>query len=226
MKYLSDLIKKNRQWASNIKSNNPSFFKELSASQNPRYLWIGCADSRIAENEILGASLGDIFVHRNIANVIVQTDLNLLSVVQYAVEVLQIQDILVCGHSNCGGIKAAMSKNSYGIIDNWLKHIQNIHHKYERFLESSCIKIYEEKRGGDIDFNQEKYNLMCKINVVEQVINLAKTTVIQNAWEKGEILTIHGCIYELSSGLLNQLASGISSNNEVKHFYNAALAGI
>ena len=202
MQILKNLFDQNKEWASKIKESKPDFFKQLSKKHNPQYLWIGCSDSRVPANEIVGMLPGDMFVHRNIANVVVHTDLNCLSVIQYAVEVLKVKHIIVCGHYGCGGIKSAMEGRDHGLIDNWLRHIKDIH----RFHQDKIDKVEDE---------QEKINLMCELNVIEQVANICHTTIVQNAWKTGQDLAIHGWIYDIEDGLLRDMNVCISNLEEI-----------
>lgn len=222
MKYLTKLMKQNRQWVEDTNKKIPGFFKKLSKQQNPEYLWIGCSDSRVPANEILGLFPGDVFVHRNVANLVVHSDLNLLSVLQYAVDILKVKHIIVCGHYGCGGIKAATSNESHGLIDNWLRHVQDVHDKHKELLNS----FDHEKCDKELhltECQQQKHAVMCELNAAEQVINVAKTTVIQDAWKRGQNVMVHGCVYALSNGLLQQIAFGIGSNDEIETFYDEAL---
>jgi len=191
-KNLDFLIKKNRSWAERIKDYNPKFFTELSEQQKPDYLWIGCADSRVPANQIIDLPPGEVFVHRNIANMIVHSDLNCLSVIQYAVEILKVKHIIVCGHYGCGGVKASMSDENHGLIDNWLQHIKDVHRLHQE--ELAVVKDEEEK-----------FNLLCELNVIEQVANVCNSTIVKNAWERGEELSVHGWIYSIQNGLLQDL---------------------
>ena len=184
-------------WASEIKEKNPNFFTELSKQQAPDYLWIGCSDSRVPANQIVNLPPGEIFVHRNIANIVVHTDLNCLSVIQYAVEVLEVKHIVVCGHYGCGGIKASMEETEHGLIDNWLRHIQDV----SRF---NADKLDGKEYGEQLD-------LLCELNVVEQVINVCNTTIVQNAWKNGVELSVHGWIYSIENGILKDLDTCINS---------------
>jgi carbonic anhydrase len=184
-------------WASKIKEENPDFFTELSKQQAPDYLWIGCSDSRVPANQIVNLPPGEIFVHRNIANIVVHTDLNCLSVIQYAVEVLEVKHIVVCGHYGCGGIKASMEETEHGLIDNWLRHIQDV----SRF---NADKLDGKEYGEQLD-------LLCELNVVEQVINVCNTTIVQNAWKNDVELSVHGWIYSIENGILKDLDTCINS---------------
>lgn len=203
MANLDELLKGNKAWAEKVKKEDPAFFENLAKGQNPKYLWIGCSDSRVPASEILGLSAGDVFVHRNIANVVVHTDLNALSVIQYAVQVLKVEQVIVCGHYGCGGIKAALENKEHGLIDNWLRHIKDVYRVYQDRLS--------EEKGM-----QNKENLMCELNVIEQVLNVCHTTIIQNAWKAGSKVTVHGLIYSIEDGILKDLGLNISSLAEVK----------
>ena len=198
MKELDNLISNNRKWAKNIKDDDPDFFYRLSKQQNPEYLWIGCSDSRVAANQIIDLPPGEVFVHRNIANVVYHSDLNCLSVIQYAVEVLKVKHIIVCGHYGCGGIQAAMDKQQYGLIDNWLQHINNVY------------RLNKEEVDG-IDHQQDKLDRMCELNVIEQAGNVSKTTIVKNAWKANQDLTIHGWVYDIKDGILRNLNITVSS---------------
>ncbi len=195
---IKDLIKRNRDWANGIKKDDPDFFLTLSKQQTPDYLWIGCSDSRVPANQIINLPPGEVFVHRNIANVVVHSDLNCLSVIQYAVEVLKVKHIIVCGHYGCGGIKAALEDRSHGLIDNWLRHIKDV----KRFNADKLLNTAHD----------EKIDLMCELNVLEQVNNVSNTTIVQDAWEKGAHLTVHGLIYNIENGILKELTenSGVT----------------
>lgn len=211
-------MEQNRRWVQETNEDKPGFFEKLSKQQNPEYLWIGCSDSRVPANQILGLLPGDIFVHRNVANVVVHSDLNFLSVLQYAVDVLKVKHILVCGHYGCGGIKAATLNESHGLIDNWLRHVQDVYHKHKKLLKT----LDQES----LNSSQQKHAIMCELNAVEQVVNVAKTTIIQDAWKRNQDVMIHACIYALSDGLLQQIAFGLSKNEEIEHFYDKAITEI
>ncbi len=202
MQVLKDIFDKNKKWAQKIKEADPDFFKKLSKQQNPQYLWIGCSDSRVPANEIMGLLPGEIFVHRNIANLVIHTDLNCLSVIQYAVEVLKVKHIIVCGHYDCGGIKAAFNANEHGLIDNWLRNIKDIHRFYESKIDA-------------LDKKEDKINLLCELNVIEQVANICHTTIVQSAWKSGQKLTVHGWIYSIEDGILKDLNVCITSKNDI-----------
>ena len=189
---LQELLEKNRQWAEEIKAYDPQFFNSLAQQQTPRYLWIGCSDSRVPATQLVGLKPGDMFVHRNVANVVVHTDFNCLSVLQFAVDVLNVSHVIVCGHYGCGGVKAAMDNLQLGLIDNWLRHVQDVMHNHHEELAA----IVDEGRRLD---------RLCELNVSDQVLNVSKTTIVQNAWGRGQDLAIHGWIYGISDGLLRDL---------------------
>ncbi|MBD0371907.1 MAG: carbonate dehydratase [Pyrinomonadaceae bacterium] len=212
MKKLKHLFDKNREWAERVRANDPDFFENLSHQQSPNYLWIGCADSRVPANEITGLMPGEMFVHRNVANLVIHTDLNCLSVIQFAVEVLEVKHIIVCGHYGCGGVLAAMENKKHGLIDNWLRHIQDVAQKHEAHL-------------GEIRDASEKFQRLCELNVIEQVSNVCQTTVVENAWERGQELTIHGWIYGLHNGLLHDLNICVTSREDLRADYLTAIRG-
>ncbi len=198
MKDLHRLLDQNRAWAESIKASDPDFFQTLAKQQTPRFLWIGCADSRVPSTQLAGMKPGDMFVHRNVANLVVHTDFNCLAVMQYAVDVLKVEHIIVCGHDGCGGVKAAMSNVQFGLIDNWLRHVQDVFHEHEEQL----AKIPDEN---------ERVDRLCELNVIEQVRNVSRTTIVQSAWQRGQELVVHGWIYGLQDGLLRDL--GVSIDN-------------
>jgi carbonic anhydrase len=210
MSDLDDLLAKNRAWAAKIKAEEPEFFEQLARVQQPEYLWIGCADSRVPANEILGLIPGEIFVHRNIANVVVHTDLNCLSVVQFAVDHLKVKHILVVGHYGCAGVAAALAHRRLGLIDNWLRHIHDIRLKHATYLESQP----EECRG----------DRLCELNVIEQVVNVCQTTIVQDAWERGQELAVHGWTYSIQDGLVRDLRMSAASPMEVMTSYQQAVS--
>ncbi len=201
MKKLKHLFDRNLSWASNIKEKNPEFFSQLSEQQAPEYLWIGCSDSRVPANQIVNLPPGEVFVHRNIANVVVHTDLNCLSVIQYAVEILKVKHIVVCGHYGCGGIRASMEDTEHGLIDNWLRHIKDV-------IRFNADKLHNLE--GD-----EKLNLLCELNAMEQVMNVCNTTIVQNAWKNSVDLTVHGWVYSIEDGILKDLDICISSKQQL-----------
>lgn len=201
MKDLHRLLDQNRAWAEDIKANDPEFFQNLAKQQSPKFLWIGCADSRVPSTQLAGMIPGEMFVHRNVANLVVHTDFNCLSVMQYAVDVLKVEHIIVCGHDGCGGVKAAMSNQQFGLIDNWLRHVQDVFHEHEEQL-------------GTISDENERVDRLCALNVIEQVRNVGRTTIVQSAWQRGQELVVHGWIYGLQDGLLRDL--GVSIDNADK----------
>jgi carbonic anhydrase len=214
MPSLDHLFASNRAWSENIRQRHPNFFVELSRQQSPEYLWIGCADSRVPANEIVGLLPGELFVHRNIANVVVHTDLNCLSVIQFAVEVLKVKHIIVTGHYGCGGVNAALNGDRIGLADNWLHHVQDVCHKHSRRLQ--CV------RGT----GRERSDRLCELNVIEQVANVCRTTIVCDAWTRGQNLTVHGWIYGLTDGLLRDLKCSASSPETAASAYEAAVAAL
>lgn len=199
MSKLDDLFEKNREWAESITREQPDFFETLSKQQKPDYLWIGCADSRVPANEIVNLMPGEVFVHRNIANVVVHTDLNCLSVIQFAVEILKVKHIMVVGHYGCGGIKAALGSEEHGLIDNWLRHIKDVY------------RFHQEQLDAETD-EARKFDLLCELNVVEQVANVCQTSIVQKAWRNGQELHVHGWVYGIDNGLIKDLEVTVSSN--------------
>jgi len=197
MASIRPLLDRNRAWAADVTARRPGFFRELAAQQAPRYLWIGCADSRVPANEIVGLDPGELFVHRNVANLVVHTDLNCLSVLQFAIDVLKIKHVIVCGHYGCGGIRAALEKDQHGLIDNWLRHVQDV------------ARAHEVKLDAMPDFDS-KVDKLCELNVIDQVQNVARTTIVQDAWRRGDRVELHGWIYGLKDGLITDLGLQIS----------------
>jgi carbonic anhydrase len=210
MHILSQLFDNNRAWAEGVRRRDPEFFAKLARQQSPDYLWIGCADSRVPANEIVHLLPGELFVHRNVANVVVHTDLNCLSVLQYAVDVLKVDHVIVCGHYGCGGVQAAMRDARLGLIDNWLRHVQDVMKKHGAQLTA----IAEEPRRLD---------RLCELNVIEQVVHVCQTTIVQDAWARGAKLAVHGWIYALSDGLLRDLAMCVTRPEELAPAYERAL---
>lgn len=206
MRVLKNLFDKNKNWAEGVKKTDPDFFHNLSKQQSPEYLWIGCSDSRVPANQIVDVMPGEIFVHRNIANVVVHTDLNCLSVLQYAVDVLKVKHVIVCGHYGCGGVKAAMENKEHGLIDNWLRHIKDVY----RYHQEEIDALKDEK---------EKVNLLCEFNVREQVANVCHTTIVQGAWKAGQELSVHGWIYGIEDGLLKDLDLCITGPEEISRVH-------
>lgn len=202
MRILKKIFDQNKQWAKNVTQSDPDFFEKLSVQQNPEYLWIGCADSRVPESQISGMIPGQVFVHRNIANIVSHTDLNCLSVIQYGVEVLKIKHIIVCGHYGCGGIKAAWEDKENGLIDNWLRNIQDV----QRFHQNELDCIQSEK---------EKLDRLCELNVIEQVVNVCRTTIIRGAWKQNQELAVHGWIYNVKDGILKDLDICITNQGDI-----------
>lgn len=204
MKTLKRLFDNNLAWATAIKEEEPNFFSQLSMQQSPEYLWIGCSDSRVPANQIINLPPGEVFVHRNIANIVVHTDLNCLSVIQFAVEVLKVKHIIVCGHYGCGGIKASMEDKDHGLIDNWLRHIKDV----SRFNKKALSGLSHD----------DKLDLLCELNVIEQVTNVCNTTIVKGAWKKGSELSVHGWIYSIKNGILKDLDACFTlSDYQSKH---------
>jgi carbonic anhydrase len=201
MAVIRELFDNNRAWAAKVTRQDPDFFMRLSSQQAPRYLWIGCADSRVPANEIVGLLPGEMFVHRNIANVVVHADLNCLSVLQFAVDVLKVQHVIVCGHYGCGGVGAALRDDRLGLVDNWLRHVQDVRWKHQQELER-------------ITGESERHNRLCELNVIEQVVNVSQTTIVRDAWARGQQLEVHGWIYDLRDGLLRDLKVSTSHLND------------
>ncbi len=206
MNNLKDLLEQNKKWADRVKSQDPDFFSKLSNQQSPEYLWIGCSDSRVPANQIVGLLPGEIFVHRNVANIVVHTDFNCLSVIEFAVAVLKVKHIIVCGHYGCGGVKAALGESQLGLIDNWLRHIKDIYSKNKKELL-------------DIQDENERLNRLCEINVIQQVKNICHTTIAQQAWNSGQTLAVHGWIYGIDNGLIKDLNICINSIDEISKIY-------
>lgn len=199
--HLDDLFNKNREWAAKVTAEDPEFFSTLSKQQQPEYLWIGCADSRVPANQIVDLLPGEVFVHRNIANVVVHTDLNCLSVIQFAVDVLKVKHIMVVGHYGCGGIKAAMGTEEHGMIDNWLRHIKDVYRLHRGELDA-------------IEDEHTRFDRMCELNVVEQVANVCQSSIVQNAWKIGQELHVHGWCYSIEDGHITDLKRTVSSTQE------------
>ncbi len=211
---MSDFYKKildnNKEWVETALAKDPNFFEELAKGQTPPLLWIGCSDSRVPANEIIGAKPGEVFVHRNIANMVVHSDMNMLSVLDYAVNVLKVKHVIVCGHYGCGGVKAAMGNQSIGIIDNWIRHIKDVYRLHKQYLDM-------------IDDETERFNAFVEINVKEQVYDLSKTSIVQAAWKNGQELSLHGWVYGLNSGFVTDLNVNFSSNVELDEVYQLNL---
>jgi carbonic anhydrase len=198
---LKHLLEHNRQWAASVQRERPGFFTDLSQQQAPRYMWIGCSDSRVPANQITGLEPGEVFVHRNVANVVVHTDLNALSTVQYAVDMLGVSHVIVCGHYGCGGVQAALDNARIGLADNWIRHIQDVRDRHrERLAAAAPVN---------------RLDMLCELNVIEQVVNLCQTTVLKDAWGHGRTVTVHGWVYGLHDGLLQDLAMSVSSPEQL-----------
>lgn len=203
MKSLPHLFQNNKKWATEILESNPDFFSALAAQQAPEYLWIGCSDSRVPANEIVGLLPGELFVHRNVANLVIHTDLNCLSVLQYAVDILKVKHVIVCGHYGCGGIRAAIEEKPHGLVDNWLGHVRDIYYRHQ-------------DKMTEISKESERISKLCELNVVEQVINVGNTTIVQDTWGRKQKITIHGWIYDVADGLLRDLDVSITSRKELE----------
>jgi len=198
MTELKRLLEQNKVWAEGIKASDPDFFPTLAKQQSPTFLWIGCSDSRVPATQLVGLAPGEMFVHRNVANVVVHTDFNCLSVMQYAVDVLQVKHIIVCGHDGCGGVKAALEHLQFGLIDNWLRHVQDVMHTHREEL-------------AQIEDESERLDRLCALNVIEQAMSVSRTTIVQAAWERGQELAVHGWIYGLQDGLLRDLGVSVAN---------------
>ena len=210
---LDHLFANNRAWSQRIRERDPDFFTKLSRQQRPQYLWIGCADSRVPANEIVGLLPGELFVHRNIANVVIHTDLNCLSVMQFAVDVLQVRHIIVCGHYGCSGVAAALRNQRVGLADNWLRHVQDVHAKHAQ-------------RVATVRDAALRIDALCELNVVEQVANVCQTTIVRDAWDRGQRLAVHGWAYGLKDGLLRDLGTTVQRAEDASRAYQAALAAL
>jgi carbonic anhydrase len=210
---VKELFEKNIAWAENVKESDPSFFEKLSKQQAPEYLWIGCSDSRVPANEIVGLMPGELFVHRNVANMVVHSDLNCLSVMQYAVEYLKVKHVIVCGHYGCGGVRASVERQRLGLIDNWLLNVQDVQYIHQAYFSEGQDK-------------NEVVNRVCELNVAEQVVNVCKTNIIKDAWARGQDLTVHGWIYGIADGLLKDLGVNITNIEEMRAKYHIAVEEI
>ncbi len=213
MRVLSSLFVNNRAWAAEMTRQDPEFFSRLSCQQAPQYLWIGCSDSRVPANQIVGLLPGEMFVHRNVANVVVHTDLNCLSTIQFAVDSLRVGHIIVCGHYGCGGVLAALRDAKLGLIDNWLRHVQDVRAKHQTQLDTLATEALRHHR-------------LCELNVIEQVVNVSQTTIVRDAWARGQALAIHGWIYDLRDGLLRDLGMCVTAQAELATVSEAALAAL
>jgi carbonic anhydrase len=204
--FYNQLLKNNKTWVASKLANDPEYFQKLSAGQSPPVLWIGCSDSRVPANEIIGAQPGEVFVHRNIANMVVHSDMNMLSVLDYAVNVLKVKHIIVCGHYGCGGVQAAMTNKHIGLIDNWIRHIKDVY----RFHQDELNAIENEK---------DRFNRFVELNVVEQVLDLAKTSIVQAAWESGQDVHVHGWVYGINDGVIKDLGVNLGDNKSLSDVY-------
>ena len=212
MSRLQDLLDNNKRWATRIEAERPGFFTGLLQQQAPRYLWVGCADSRVPANELVDLAPGELFVHRNVANVVVHSDLNCLSVMQFATDVLQVRHIIVVGHSGCGGVAAALEDRRVGLADNWIRHVQDVRNRHAVWLETLPFA--------------SRLNALCELNVIEQAMNVCQTTVVQDAWQRGQTIAVHGWVYSLRTGLLEDLDMNVSSLEEAGAAYEKALATV
>ncbi len=209
-KFYNQLLENNKKWVTSKLEKDPDYFKKLSTGQKPPVLWIGCADSRVPANEIIGAEPGEVFVHRNIANVVVHSDMNMLSVLDYAVNVLQVKHIIVCGHYGCGGVQAAMTNKHIGLIDNWIRHIKDVY------------RFHHEELDAISDENQ-RFNRFVELNVFEQVLDLGKTSIVQSAWERGQEVHVHGWVYDIHDGLINDMKVTLKDNDSLSDVYKLDL---
>jgi carbonic anhydrase len=209
-KYYSQLLENNKKWVEKNLEKDPQFFNRLADGQQPPVLWIGCSDSRVPANEIIGAAPGEVFVHRNIANMVIHSDMSMLSVLDYAVNVLKVRHVIICGHYGCGGVQAAMTNKHFGLIDNWIRHIKDVY----RFHHEELNAIQDEK---------QRFNRFVELNVVEQVCDVAKTSIVQSAWESGQQLHIHGWVYDVKDGLINDMKITIKNNDTLTEVYQLDL---
>jgi carbonic anhydrase len=210
MSDLSELFARNRTWAAGILAEDPEFFRGLEAQQTPEYLWIGCSDSRVPANQIVGLAPGDVFVHRNVANVVVHSDLNCLSALQYAVDVLRVRHVIVCGHYGCSGVEAALLGDRHGLVDNWLRHVEDVAEKHRSQLDDLA--------------SDARLARLCELNVIEQVVNACQTTIVEDAWARGQTLTVHGLVYGLHDGIVRGVGIDASSTAELRRRYAAVVA--
>jgi carbonic anhydrase len=211
MRLLNHLFANNKAWADEMVRQDAEFFERLSRQQAPQYLWIGCSDSRVPANQIVGLRPGEMFVHRNVANVVVHADVNCLSAIQFAVEVLRVEHIIVCGHYGCGGVLAALRDDKLGLVDNWLRHVQDVRRKHQAQLSALATEA-------------DQYSCLCELNVIEQVVNVSQTTVVRDAWARGQALAVHGWVYGLRDGLLQDLGMCVTQEAELAPCFDAALA--
>src|SRR5262245_44286768 len=213
MRVLSQLFANNRAWAEEMARREPDFFLRLARQQAPHYLWIGCSDSRVPANQIVGLLPGEMFVHRNVANVVVHTDLNCLSAIQFAVDILRVGHIIVCGHYGCGGVLAALRDDKLGLIDNWLRHVQDV-----RSRNLSQMELLQT--------DEQRHNCLCELNVIEQVVNVSQTTIVRDAWARGQQLAVHGWVYDIRDGLLRDLGTCVTAETEIAAYTEAARADV
>jgi carbonic anhydrase len=211
MRVLRHLFEQNKAWSENIRVHDPDFFRKLSHQQSPSYLWIGCSDSRVPANQIVGLLPGELFVHRNVANLVVHTDLNCLSAMQFAVDVLKVKHIIVCGHYGCGGVGAALRGDRLGLVDNWLRHVRDVQQKHEARLAA-------------ISDEGQRWDRLCELNVIEQVLNVCQTTVVHDCWQRGQDVAVHGWIYKIDDGLLRDLKICITQPNEIADAHETAIS--
>jgi carbonic anhydrase len=210
---LDDLLRNNREWAERIKREDPGFFKRLSQQQSPRYLWIGCSDSRVPANQILGLDPGEVFVHHNIANLVVHTDLNCLSAIQFAVDLLKVEHILIVGHYGCSGVHASLTNRRVGLADNWLRHVGDVAQKHAALLDQ-------------VETDSLRHARLCELNVIEQVSNVCQTTMLQDAWTRGQKVSVHGWVYSLFDGRVRQLGIDVGASEELVSAYQKAIAAV
>ena len=211
MRTLPHLFESNRAWSEQIRQQQPDFFTNLARLQQPSYLWIGCSDSRVPANQIVGLPPGELFVHRNVANLVIHTDLNCLSVMQFAIDVLRVQHVIVCGHYECSGVKAALGGERLGLVDNWLRHLQDAHDKHRARLDA-------------IQQLSQRQDRFCELNIIEQVLNVCQTSIVQDAWRRGQNIAVHGWIYAVKDGLLRDLKTTITGQSEILSLYNEAIS--
>ncbi len=209
---LRHLLQHNRAWATETVLQRPDFFTNLSEQQKPRYMWIGCSDSRVPANQITGLEPGEVFVHRNVANVVVHSDLNALSTIQYAVDMLEVEHVIVCGHYGCGGVQAALDNARIGLADNWIRHIQDVRDRHEEGLQSAEAS--------------QRLNMLCELNVVEQVVNVCHSTVMKDAWARGRVISVHGWIYGVHDGLIQDLLVSVSGPEQLKDLHQTAITNV
>jgi carbonic anhydrase len=213
MRRLDDLLANNRNWADGVREKDPNFFTRLATQQSPQYLWIGCSDSRVPANQIVGLLPGEVFVHRNVANLVITTDLNCVSVMQYAIDVLKVKHIIVCGHHGCGGVWAAMTNMRFGLIDNWLRHLQDVRDRHQALLDT-------------VEDPKARAERLCELNAIEQACHVCRTTIVQDAWARGQDLTVHAWIYSLKDGLVRDLEMAVGGLEELEPAYKAAVAHV